>query len=440
MKIKIFISFLFLVIILLVFFGIKNIQNKKSKISYLENKIIDIEVEKDNLPEKLGFLSFSLFDNKKINILKKKYSYTKYKTELLKFSKGLGGTGSSYLDYFENNLYLVSANGLIATTNINNFNKKEFRMKILKSNLKELLNQKLMHKYPAYGIKDVLISGKKIYVSFTEEIQKDCFNLSILVAEISNKNIQFNYFFKPKSCIKKNDESFFSIHQSGGRIIEIDENNLVFSIGEFRSRSLAQNPENINGKIIKINKNSGETKIISMGHRSSQGLSLDEETNFIYVSEHGPQGGDEINVIKDFSTTPNFGWPISSYGEHYGYPNKDNSKTYKAAPLNKSHEKYGFVEPDVYFVPSIGISEIININIENEKILIASALGYDLEEGDMSLHIFNIKNDNLQKYKIIPLNERVRDLIYIKEENIIFLFLETSTSIGLINLNKSNES
>ena len=66
MKIKIFISFLFLVIILLVFFGIKNIQNKKSKISYLENKIIDIEVEKDNLPEKLGFLSFSLFDNKKI--------------------------------------------------------------------------------------------------------------------------------------------------------------------------------------------------------------------------------------------------------------------------------------------------------------------------------------------------------------------------------------
>ena len=198
---------------------------------------------------------------------------------------------------------------------------------------------------------------------------------------------------------------------------------------------MAQDPNSINGKIVKINKNSKQIKILSMGHRNVQGLFHDKDSDFIYVSEHGPQGGDEINIIKDLTKIVNFGWPISSYGEHYGYPTKDNSKIYKLAPLKKSHKAHGFTEPAIYYNPSIGISELIILKILNKKILITSALGYDASEGDMSLHLFNLNNNNLSKYKVIPLEERVRDLIYLDEKKIIFLFLESSASIGVIKLN-----
>ena len=104
MKIKITISVLLIIIITLVFFGLKNIQKKKEKISLLENRIIDLKLEKENLPEQLGYLPFYFLNNKKINILETDYFLTKYKTDLLVFTKGLGGIGSSYLDFFDDNL------------------------------------------------------------------------------------------------------------------------------------------------------------------------------------------------------------------------------------------------------------------------------------------------------------------------------------------------
>ena len=64
-----------------------------------------------------------------------------------------------------------------------------------------------------------------------------------------------------------------------------------------------------------------------MGHRNPQGLYFDKENNFLLEAEHGPEGGDEINLIKfNQNTIPNYGWGISSYGEHYGG---------KKAPQNK---------------------------------------------------------------------------------------------------------
>jgi len=434
MKNKITLPILLLIIVSLFFFGAQYSQKKKEKISYLQNKIIDLEIEKNNVPEQLGNLPFYFFNKKEINFLDQKFFLTSYKTDFLNFTKGLGGSGSSYIDIFDDNLYLVTANGIITTTSINSFNNKKFEMNIVKNNLKEILNQRLMFKDFAYGIKDILISSNKIYLSFTDEIKKDCFNLSILEADIFQKNIEFSYFFKADTCIKRDIDDLFSLHHAGGKLINFDNNNIVFSIGEFRSRGLAQDPYSINGKILKINKNSKKIKILSMGHRNVQGLFFDKESNFIYASEHGPQGGDEINIIKDLTKIVNFGWPISSYGEHYGYPTKDNSKIYKLAPLKKSHKAHGFTEPTIYYNPSIGISELIILKILNEKILITSALGYDTSEGDMSLHLFKLNNNKLSKYKVIPLEERVRDLIYLAEKKIIVLFLESSVSIGIIKL------
>ena len=77
-----------------------------------------------------------------------------------------------------------------------------------------------------------------------------------------------------------------------------NDNHILLSVGEYQNRHLAQNKKSINGKIIKINVNTKNYEIISMGHRNPQGLYFDKENNFILETEHGPFGGDEINLIE----------------------------------------------------------------------------------------------------------------------------------------------
>ena len=434
MKLKLIFSSLIIIFACIIFFTYNYISKKKEKIVILENQIINLKIQRENLGDTIGYIPFKFNSNIKFDIFDNTLNLKKYKTNVLNFTKGFGGKGSSYLDYFNHKLYLVTANGLMARTNLSELNSDNFNMDVIKTNLSEKLNNRIMYKQLAYGVKDILINDNIVYISFTDEIEKDCFNISLLEGSIKDEKINFKYFFKPKTCIKKDVESHFSLHQSGGRIVNYDDDNLLVSFGEFRSRLLAQNTDTINGKIIKINKKTKNFEIVSIGHRNPQGLLFDKDTNHIFSSEHGPKGGDEINVIKDNKQIQNFGWPIASYGEHYDRAEEDNSKLYKFAPLYKSHKNYGFIEPEVKFIPSIGISEVILLKLFNEKILIASSLGNNISEGDMSLHIYNLKETHLKNYKIVPINERIRDLIYIERQNKIILFLESSASIGVINL------
>ena len=185
-----------------------------------------------------------------------------------------------------------------------------------------------------------------------------------------------------------------------------------------------------------------------MGHRNPQGLFFDNKKNIVFSTEHGPAGGDEINInFYPGKKVKNFGWPISSYGEHYkeggiayhtGYGrNERENKKYKKWPLYKSHKEHGFLEPLKYFTPSIAISEIISINQNfntiSEHQLFVSAMGNKIDEGDMSLHWFILdKNFKINSHEIVKLNERIRDLTYDENLNKIFLFLESSASIGVL--------
>ena len=223
-------------------------------------------------------------------------------------------------------------------------------------------------------------------------------------------------------------------------MIPYKNNKILFSVGDYKFRDHAQDKSNVFGKIISIDVNTKKYEIISVGHRNPQGLYYDAQNNIIFSTEHGPQGGDEINI----NTNPggkveNYGWPISSYGEHYGGTILERNKSlYEKAPLYKSHKDYGFTEPLKYFTPSIAISEIIEIPFEYNKIekkqFFVGAMGNDPHKGHMSIHHFIISDDNtIFKHNIIPLNERIRDMIYVKEINKIFLFLESTTSIGVLN-------
>ena len=270
--------------------------------------------------------------------------------------------GSGYIDFYENNIFILSSRGVLG------YSKSltdENVIKQIKNNINDFIGLKQFKKDNWFSLKDILIYKNKVFISYTEEIQEDCWNTSIIYGKIDYKNISFKKLFSPTECVHswKNIDKEFHAAQSGGRLVAYDDNNILLSIGDYRSRHLAQNRESVNGKILKVNINSGEYEIITMGHRNQQGLYFDKENNFILETEHGPTGGDEINLIEvqKISTKKilNYGWPVASAGEHQGGSAEKQKETYKKYPLYKSHKKYGFIEPLKSFVPSIGISEIV---------------------------------------------------------------------------------
>jgi hypothetical protein len=339
--------------------------------------------------------------------------------------------GSGYIDFFENNIFILSARGVLVFKK--NLTDVEENFKQVKHNINDFINMKQFNKYRWFSIKDMHISKNKIYISFTEEIEENCWNTSIISGNINYKNIKFKKMFSSKPCVHSinNIDKEFTGMVSGGRIVEFDENHIFLSTGAYRSRHLAQDKKSVNGKVLKINVNSGNYEVISMGHRNPQGLYFDEENNFILETEHGPRGGDEINLIEvekiNKDKIQNYGWAIASAGEHYGGGKKNikNKKKYEKYPLYKSHSEHGFVEPLISFVPSIGISEITKIG--KNKYVVSSLK-------DRSLYFFELNKKkkiiNLEKVKVW---ERIRDIKY--KHNKLYLFLEDTASIGLIDIN-----
>ena len=91
---------------------------------------------------------------------------------------------------------------------------------------------------------------------------------------------------------------------------------------------MAQKKDSIFGKIIEIHLKNKILKFY-LWHRNPQGLIVNLEKNFLINTEHGPKGGDEINLNKNYKKgVKNFGWPISSYGEHYGMKREMIKKKY----------------------------------------------------------------------------------------------------------------
>ena len=335
--------------------------------------------------------------------------------------------GSGYVDFYRDNVVVLSSRGVLAF-NKQLGNKENFQQ--IKNNINDFIGIKQFQKGKEYSLKDILISNNKIFVSFNEEIKEDCWNTSIIYGDMNYENIIFKRLFSSKECVHStnNVDKQFNPYSSGGRVQNFDKKHILLSVGEYIERYLAQDIKSVNGKILKINIENSEYEIISMGHRNPQGLYFDKENNFILETEHGPKGGDEINLIEidkiNNDKIQNFGWPISSAGEHYGGRSGANKDNYEKYPLYKSHSEHGFIEPLKSFVPSIAISEILKIK-KNQYVVSSMK--------DKSLYFFELNEQkqiiNLDRVEVF---ERVRDMRL--NNNQLYLFMEDTASIGVINL------
>ena len=314
-----------------------------------------------------------------------------------------------YLDSYNNKIILKSKYGTnFFYKKISDLEKKEIKLNKIKSNLKDK------------RILDIFVNDKIIYVSAVN-IKNNCEILNLYRADINLKNLNFKKIFNSSECISEIQSGRIQkINKDGKNLIYLSTAAADLNKGN-KNNSKPQSDNSLFGKIIEINDDNLKYKIFSKGHRNILGLHVDK--NIILATENGPRGGDEINKIEK---NKNYGWDIASYGENYKKTDS-NEKDYK-----NSHEDFGFEEPLISFVPSIGISEIIKIDNNFSKkwqnnYLVAS-LNYK--------HLLRVKFNNSFTKTIyvekIFIGERIRDLIYLEEDNIILFAMESSGSIGLL--------
>jgi len=202
------------------------------------------------------------------------------------------------------------------------------------------------------GLLDVVVDPSvknQIFLSYSKPVGKDKGTTAIAKAQLKDSTlVGLEEIFVAKEAT---DET---IH-FGSRIVFLN-GSLLVTIGERNVREHVQDLGYHTGKVIRINKDGSAVKdnpfsnvkgampeIWSFGHRNPQGLAVDPKTSRVWLSEMGPRGGDEINLIVPGK---NYGWPDVTYGREYW------------GPSIGVKEKKGTEQPVVFWVPSISPSGI----------------------------------------------------------------------------------
>lgn len=147
-------------------------------------------------------------------------------------------------------------------------------------------------------------------------------------------------------------------HHFGGRMVFDRSGHLYLTVGDRGRMEQAQDPSNHNGTTLRLRDDGSVPKdnpfvgqagylpeIYSYGHRNAQGMTVHTETGAIWQNEHGPKGGDEINIIK---AGANYGWPKVTYGIDYN-----------GAVLSERTEMEGVESPVLQWTPSIAPSGMV---------------------------------------------------------------------------------
>ena len=141
----------------------------------------------------------------------------------------------------------------------------------------------------------------------------------------------------------------------GGRMVFGRDGHLYMTVGERQEQVRAQDPMDHGGKVLRLRDDGtapGDNpfaatpgylpEIYTLGHRSPQGLAVHPETGMLWENEHGPLGGDEINILV---AGGNYGWPLATFG-----------KDYDGTTISEHVALPDFESPFMFWVPSIAIS------------------------------------------------------------------------------------
>ena len=281
-------------------------------------------------------------------------------------------------------------------------------------NLKSDLNKKVDR------VLDAHLFEKKLFISFESREINKCKNFMIYVADITKKKLEFDKFFEDRSCKTILNSGRMQDYVFNGK------EGLLFAASAAiydKPNNEPQDEDSNFGKILFKDFKSKKISIISKGHRLILGLAINDD-NSIIATENGPRGGDEINKI---IFGGNYGWPIASYGRRYDSDYEDNPLNYK-----DNHESYGYIEPIFSFIPSIGISEIIQVPNEFIGNWVDNYLVASLNKRALFRIKLNKEREKLLFYEEIYIGSRIRDLKYASNTKSILLALEDRAELGIL--------
>jgi cytochrome c2 len=251
----------------------------------------------------------------------------------------------------------------------------------------------------------------------------------------ATKPAEWKTLFESEPCLPFDVKGgHFAGHQMGGALQQLDARTMLLTVGDhdydgvhLKDR-VSQQGKVSYGKTILIDIDTGAASTFSTGHRNQQGLYVDPSGN-IWSSEHGPKGGDELNLLVKGQ---NYGWPIVTYGTNYDA---------SGWPLNPHQGRHdGFQAPLFAWVPSVGLSNITSVR----KNL------FDRWKGDLLVaslggtSVWRVRTDgrSVVTTERIEIGERVRDLIE-DEEGRLILWTEKShpgpTSTALVVIEPQGE-
>lgn len=185
-------------------------------------------------------------------------------------------------------------------------------------------------------------NNKTIYYTYSKSTGG---GYTTVLASLNFKNGQATNF---KDLFIAKAEGPASRHFGSRIAFNKEKNKLFLSIGDRGERDKAQSLSFHNGKILRLNLDGTTPKdnpfaeapaIYSFGHRNPQGLVFIDKYDTLFEQEHGPRGGDEINVILKGK---NYGWPVITYGKEYWGPK-----------IGEGTKKKGLEQPIKFYVPSI---------------------------------------------------------------------------------------
>ena len=325
-----------------------------------------------------------------------------------------------YVSLFNNNLIYASGAGNFFKFKFDSENNLESPAKI-SNNLFNIIDKNNYEEEIFWNIpiRDTLIIDNFLYISAVLKKKilntKDKFKYSsvILRAKLDDNLdfLRFSIFFQTSETIEAYTPD---LSHGGGRMVNYKDKKLLFIIPEYGHEEISQNSISIYGKsiLIKIN-DPYDYEIFTSGHRNSQGLLYDKEKDIIINSEHGPMGGDELNIL---IKGQNYGWPLTYFG------------TNGRDVIAKDHSNLNFTKPIFIWNDNPGSSQIIKCK-DNEYFL-SSLSGIRGKQ----IYRFTIKDNKASITDSIYIGDRVRDLIYLKQKNLLIGVIENSKNIFKINL------
>jgi len=274
------------------------------------------------------------------------------------------------------------------------------------------------------GLLDIIFDDFRIYLCYS----KDTGNGAITA--IDSAVLSDDKLTNLKTIFESNTSGWTDVHF--GCRLEISNRKLLATLGERGNRFNAQDAEKHAGSVVRLNLDGSIPKdnpklqgwapeIYSIGHRNPQGMTINPFTGELWTHEHGPQGGDEINIIVPGG---NYGWPLVSHGYEYGTENK----------VSKHNSLEGFNDPEWVWVPSIAPSGMAFYPSKNMSKKMFPELNNTLLVGSLKfrrLYVVELNDHGLPISESILIDGsigRVRDVAVAVDGSILLLNDESSSS------------